>query len=205
VVAPPRRVRGRPGDELIAGLVLSIFVSLDGYAAGPDGEIEFFSEIVDEELDGHMARALEGYGGLVLGRSIYEMFAGYWPSANTEGESGNARIARRLNELRKYVVTTRPEGLVWEPATPVGGDLREEVARVKREAEGDLVLFGGARTAQALMELDLIDEYRLLVCPVALGAGQSLFGDTARQRNLDYVDATSFASSGVVQLRYRAP
>jgi dihydrofolate reductase len=189
----------------MAGLVLSMFVSLDGYTAGPSGELDWFNELDDQELDAHMATAVGGFSGLVLGRATYDMFSGYWPSVDTKAEGTEAKIARHLNELPKHVVTSRADGLDWGPATQLNGDLAGEVSTVKRETEGDLVLFGGARTAQSLMKLDLIDEYRLLVCPVVLGEGQSLFGTSKPERNLTFIDATSFERSGVTVLRYRQP
>ena len=184
-------------------LILSMFVSLDGRVAGPEGDLDWFAEVTDDELDRHMAERLGRAAALLLGRATYDMFTHYWPSVDTEAPTTEAVIARLLNELPKLVVTTRPDSLDWPPATALwGDDLPGQVARAKDELKGDLVMFGGASTARGLIDAGLIDEYLVVVNPVVLGAGQRLFGDPEPQPRLRLLDARSFATSGAVALRY---
>jgi len=184
-------------------LILSMFVTLDGYAAGPDGDIDWFAGVEDTELDAHMAGVMRDAGAFLLGRATYDMFTGYWPSVDTEDDSPEAEIARFLNPLPKLVVTTRPDSLGWGPARALGGDdLPAEVARARRELEGDLVMFGGVRTARPLIDADAFDEYQVVVNPVVLGAGQRLLGEAQEQRRLRLITARSFPTSGAVALRY---
>lgn len=184
-------------------LILSMFVTVDGYVAGPKGEIDWFSEQEEPELDAHMAEFLDGIGGLLFGRETYQLLGSYWPTAGTEGSETDRAIAKRLNTLPKYVVSSTSASLDWTPAERVGDDVAAEVARLKKRSDKDLVLFGGASTAGFLMEHDLIDEYQLVVYPVVLGSGQALFPTPIATRNLALVDATTFRRSGAVILRYR--
>lgn len=184
-------------------LILSMFVTLDGYVAGPDGDLSWFAEVEDEELDGQMAGMLGDADALLLGRSTYDMFTTYWPSVDTDAPGPEATIARYLNELPKLVATTRPASLDWGPAEALGGDeLAAQVAQAKGNLERSLVLFGGASTARPLIDADVVDEYLIVVNPLLLGAGQRLFGDGGVQRRLALVDVRSFAASGAVRLRY---
>lgn len=187
-------------------LILSMFVTLDGFAAGPAGELEWFTEVADEELDHRMADLLRNVDGVLLGRATYDLLGGYWPNAEHDASTpaGEAEVAPLLNAVRKIVITTTPGTLGWGPVTRIGEDVADNVSKLKQESGKDLVCFGGARTAQTLMDLDLIDEYRIVVHPILLGAGQRLFDSPTRQRKLTLLDATPFEASGATMLRYRA-
>ncbi|WP_046468875.1 dihydrofolate reductase family protein [Allosalinactinospora lopnorensis] len=185
-------------------LIASMFVTLDGYTAGPNGEMEWFTDAADPEVDGHMTGVLRGVDAILLGRVTYELLGSYWPTAEGQATGPDAENARLLNTIPKVVVSTTPVPLDWMPATRIGGDVADGVAELKRRTGRDVVVFGGARTVQSLMELDLVDQYHLAVHPVLLGAGQSLFGASDRQRDLRLVDVTAFEKSGAVILHYQA-
>lgn len=185
-------------------LFLSIMTTLDGFAAGPNGELDWI-KVNDEEHEDHMAHVLRNIDAMVFGRVAYQLLAGYWPTAGTEASStdGEVELARLMNTVPKIVVSRTPVKLDWTPARQINENLKEEIARMKQERGKDLALFAGASIASTFMDLDLIDEYRLMVYPVVLGEGQRLFKQPKDQRNLRFTSAKTFQKSGVVILRYQ--
>src|ERR671926_661562 len=132
---------------------------------------------------------------LLLGRVTYEGFAAAWPSR--EGE-----FADKFNRMPKYVVSSTLGEPEWENSTVLRGDLAEEVEQVKARHDGDVVVHGSAQLVQGLLERDLVDELRLMVFPVVLGAGRPLFGETSDKKRLELAE-TKTVGDGVVILVYR--
>ena len=130
---------------------------------------------------------------LLLGRITYEAMHAFWPTA--EGE-----YADRLNELPKYVVSTTLTDAPWN-ATVLGDDWPREVARLREEFDGDIVVYGSRRLSQALIGMGLADELRLQVYPLLLGTGDRLFGETQDKLALRLVESRSFGG-GVVNMIY---
>ncbi len=131
---------------------------------------------------------------LLLGRVTYEGFAAAWPSR--EGE-----FADKFNTMPKYVVSSTLEEPEWNNSTVLKGDVAQEVAKLKQEHDGDIVVHGSAQLVQALVEHDLVDELRLMVFPVVLGSGKRLFGETSDKKPLRLVDSKT-VGDGVVILIY---
>ncbi|WP_165436532.1 dihydrofolate reductase family protein [Amycolatopsis suaedae] len=179
-------------------LFLSIQVTLDGYACGPGGELDW-SDTGDVELERYFSEMLTTIDGMFFGRRAYQELAGFWPRAGSEpGEL--AVQAGPMNKLPKYVVSGDPGlALDWTPAVRVGDDLAAEVAGLKRQPGRDLAVFAGPSTTARFVELGLVDEIRLIVFPVVLGDGRPPLPPGVR---LSLVDSTTFAKSGVVILRY---
>jgi dihydrofolate reductase len=130
---------------------------------------------------------------LLLGRVTYEILQAYWPKA--EG-----KLADRLNELPKYVVSSTLTDLAWN-ATVLGDDWPEEVARLRKELDGDIVVYGSRRLSQALIGMGLVDELRLMVYPLVLGSGARLFGETQDKIALRLVESRRLGG-GVVNMIY---
>jgi dihydrofolate reductase len=130
---------------------------------------------------------------ILLGRVTYEIFQAYWPTA--EGE-----LADRLNELPKYVVSSTLTDPAWN-ATVLGDDWREEVARLRKELDGEILVYGSRRLSRALIEMGLVDELRLLVYPLVLGAGGRLFDETQDEIPLRLVESRPLGG-GVVSMIY---
>ncbi|ONM49704.1 dihydrofolate reductase family protein [Nocardia donostiensis] len=184
-------------------LIVQMMVTVDGYAAGADGGLDWI-EVDDPELDDYLAGLLGSVGGQIFGRTSYDLLAQYWPDAeHRPATPGDARLAPLVNGLPKIVVTTRREPeLPWQPATSIGTDFAEQVARLKAAEGKPLVVFAGITTARAFLQLNAVDELRLLVFPLLLGAGQRLFEDGPRIP-LHLIEARPFPTSGVVLQRYR--
>src|SRR4026208_568950 len=162
-------------------IVVTEFVSLDGVMEDPGGSESFehggwsFEISRGDEGDKFKLDEVFSSDALLLGRLTFEGFADAWPSR--EGE-----FADKFNTMPKYVVSSTLEEPGWSNSTVLKGDLAEEVAKLKDAHEGDVVVHGSAQLAQALLEQDLVDEVRLMVFPVVLGAGKRLFGDTSAKK-----------------------
>jgi dihydrofolate reductase len=164
-------------------IVVTEFISLDGVVEDPGGSEDFrhggwsFEFSRGEKGDKFKLDETMASQALLLGRVTYEGFADAWPSR--EGE-----FADKFNEMPKYVVSTTLEDPEWNNSTVIRGDLPREVARVKDEIDGDIVVHGSVTLARELIENDLVDELRLMVFPVVLGSGKRLFGDTSDKKPL---------------------
>ena len=190
-------------------VILSMMVSLDGMTAREDGNLDWFRTDGDFEVE--MLGLLRNVDGMLFGRVSYEELGEYWPTAGTpeaqEAPGGftsrerQVAFAELMNSVPKIVYSRTLTHASWGPARVVGEVVAEEVASMKQEPGKDLVLFAGANLASAFIDLDLIDEYRLMVHPVVLGQGISLFKEVAQERELQLMRTRAF-SSGVVLLQY---
>src|SRR5438874_92169 len=162
-------------------VVVSQFVSVDGVVEDPGGAEGFerggwaFQFERGAEGDKFKLDELMAADALLLGRTTYEGFAAAWPSIEDE-----AGFADKMNSMPKYVVSTTLESPEWNNSTVIGGDVAAEVGRLKERHDGDLLVAGSAQLVQALVQYGLVDELRLMVFPVVLGAGKRLFGDGAQ-------------------------
>jgi dihydrofolate reductase len=169
-------------------IVISDNVSLDGVIEDPAGDEGFsrggwvgriaaLPELAKVTLD----EAL-GTEALLLGRRSYEWFAARWPSRSGE-------LADRLNSLPKYVVSSTLEDPDWNNSTVLKGDVVNEVSKLKRELDGEINVPASIQLARTLIERDLVDQLRLKIFPVVLGAGARLFGETSDTKPMHLVDS----------------
>jgi class 3 adenylate cyclase/dihydrofolate reductase len=184
-------------------LIASEFVTLDGVMQAPghdehpDGKNAWALRHAGEDQQRYKAEELFGAGAILLGRATYEIFAAFWPTApKDEG------FADRMNTIPKYVVSKSLRTAGWQNTTIIRGDPATELAELKRQPGGDILLFGSADLLNSLIKQDVIDEYRLMVFPVVLGSGKRLFRDATDITHLQLVDARTF-TSGVTVLTYR--
>lgn len=178
----------------MANLIMWNLVTLDGYVEAPGRDISWLNDFWGEDLERFSIEQGEAAGGLVFGRVTYELMAGHWPGA--EGT-----IADFMNRLPKYVFSRTLSQAAWNNTHLFSADVPGTVARLKREASKDLYLFGSARLAQALLLHGLIDEFRIGVCPLLLGAGTPLFPAGGPAASLRLLRSDALAN-GVVINRY---
>jgi dihydrofolate reductase len=180
-------------------IVISTNVSLDGVVQDPDGKEGFgrggwFAESLGGDYDPwgkvFLDEALASEA-LLLGRRSDEWFAERWQARDGEW-------ADRLNSMPKYVVSSTLEEARWSNATVVKVD---EVAGLKRELDGDIVVYASYQLARALIDADLVDEIRLFVFPIVVGAGERLFGETSGKKPLRLVDMTT-VGEGLARVTY---
>lgn len=160
-------------------LVVSQFISLDGVAEDPGGAEGFerggwaFQFERGQEGDRFKLDEVMEAGALLLGRVTYEGFAAAWP-----GRTDEIGFADKFNSMPKYVVSSTLSDPSWNNSTVLGSDLVAEVSRVKQEVPGDILVNGSLQLARALFAAGLVDELRLMVYPVVLGAGKRMWADT---------------------------
>jgi dihydrofolate reductase len=140
---------------------------------------------------------LAAYGtdyDLLLGRSTYDMWSGFWPKAS-------GPMADGINAAKKYVVTHRPDSLAWGPSEAVA-DLDQEIRRIKSQDGPDIILWGSSTLTSALLEHGLADEVLLLVYPILLGTGKRFFAQGTAARSFELV-STKTTPSGIVLTTYK--
>jgi dihydrofolate reductase len=183
----------------MARIVVTEFVSLDGVMEDPGGAEDFEHggwtfEIERGDGDGFKMEETRASDALLLGRVTYEGFASAWPSRDGE-------FADKFNGMPKYVVSSTLEDPEWNNTTVLGGDVVDEVSRLRRETQGEIVVHGSASLVQTLLDSDLVDELRLMVFPVVLGSGRRLFGTSDGKRRMRLTDSKT-VGDGVAILIY---
>jgi dihydrofolate reductase len=178
-------------------LVLQMGISLDGYVSGGPDEDTGAGGPQHPAVVERMLGWLAEVGVHAMGRVTYEEMAGYWPTSTDA-------YAAPMNERPKVVFSRTLARADWPTTTIASGDLADEVARLKAEPGGDIVAYGGYTLAQALTRQDLVDEYRLVTRPVALGSGEPMFKDLPTARRLDLVEATPYPDGTIITV-YRRP
>jgi dihydrofolate reductase len=188
----------RPGTDLVRRLIYSMTVSLDGFIAGPDGEIGWSAP--SEELFRFHTQRVRETDVQLCGRRLYETML-YWETVHEGALSeDHAEFARLWRALPKVVFSATLESVVGN-ARVVRGGVAEEITRLKEQAGSDIAV-GGARLAGACMKLGLVDEWRLFVSPVLLGGGTPFFPPGDEATNLELIETLTFGAN-VVYLRYR--
>jgi dihydrofolate reductase len=182
-------------------IVVSENVTLDGVVQDPAGDEGFrrggwVGLIKDSPQVSKLAldEAL-GAGAWLLGRRSYEWFAARWPSRSGE-------LADRLNSLPKYVVSSTLHDPAWNNSTVLSGDVVSEVSKLKHELDGEIVVPASFGLVRTLVEHDLVDELRLKIFPVVLGAGERLFGQTSDNKPMRLLD-TQTLEGGIALLTYQ--
>jgi dihydrofolate reductase len=170
-------------------LILKMDISLDGFVGALDGDVQWaVDDFGDPALQERMLAGLWDAGTHLMGRGAYDDMAPHWPSSTSV-------FAAPMNEIPKVVFSRTLTAPEWADTRVVSGDPAEEIEKLKAEDGKPLLLHGGASFARSLAALGVIDEYRLLVHPIALGEGLPLFGARAR---LKLTDAERYATGVVV-------
>jgi dihydrofolate reductase len=183
-------------------IVISTNVSLDGVVQDPDGKEGFrlggwFGQFGGKDLEEWAKVSLDEAlraEALLLGRRSDEWFAERWAARSGEW-------ADRLNALPKYVVSPTLVDPRWNNSTVLNGDVVDEVSKLKQELGGEIVVYASYQLGQALIEHDLVDELRLVVFPVVLGAGERLFGETSDKKPMRLLDSKTIGN-GLAFLTY---
>jgi dihydrofolate reductase len=183
-------------------LVISENVSLDGVVQDPNGDEGFtrggwFLAIGDRDREAWAKVELDevqAADAVLLGRRGYEWFAARWPSRS-------GAFADRLNTMPKYVVSSTLTDPAWNNSTVLKGDPVEAVSKLKHEHTGDIVVYASFQLLHSLMEHDLVDEVRLMIYPIVIGAGVRLFGETSDKYPMRLLGSET-VGDGLVHLTY---
>jgi dihydrofolate reductase len=175
-------------------LVATEYLSLDGRFQEPG---QWSGPFFNEEAAEFKWAELKASDALLLGRKTYEGFAAAWPGMRRDtGEFGE-----RMNDIRKYVVSSTLKEATWSGSTLIGANVIDEVRRLVKAPGHDLLLSGSAQLFNALMREDLIDRYRFMIHPILLGGGARLFAEGSSETVLSLVDTRTF-KSGIVVVEY---
>jgi dihydrofolate reductase len=175
-------------------VIVSNLVSLDGFFEGTNKELDWF--VVDHEFFEYAKDMLRSADTLLFGRVTYQHMANYWPSAPAD------EIADKMNNLPKIVFSKTLQKVEWKNSRLVQDNIGEEISKLKQQPGKDMVLLGSAKLASELLQLGLIDEYRVILQPVLLGSGNPLFKEIKERIKLKLAGTKSFGS-GVVVLYYQ--
>ena len=179
-------------------LISFMVVTLDGYTEGPNGEFDWPN--VDDEFMEFSISQLNDIDTLLFGRVTYEGMASYWPTpAAIEADPA---VAARMNSIPKIVFSNTLDNADWENTTLIKGNVADTLSELKRQPGRDLAVFGSSNFTVSLLEQGLVDELRVMVHPILLGAGKSLFAGLKDRVAVKLQTTTTF-SSGNVLLTYR--
>jgi dihydrofolate reductase len=177
-------------------------ITLDGYFTGPNGDLRWaHGGAPDPEFDAWVAGNASGGGQLLFGRITYEMMAAHWPSAAARRDT--PEVAAGMNALPKVVFSRTLEKASWSNTAVVKEDIAAAVRRMKAESGPDMTILGSGSIVKQLAEAGLIDSYQLVVHPIVLGAGRTMFDGLARPVTLTCTDSRSLPGGKVV-LSYEA-
>ena len=189
-------------------IIATMWVTLDGFVAGPDDGMDWVC--LDEQMMAYELALVEEAGILMLGRVTFGDFSGHWPQLANETAPQTGEIssidemqrayARRLDAMRKIVVSRSGNVAEWRNSEMLSAINENDIGRLKRESGGDIVIYGSVSIIDALSNLNLVDEYHLLLHPVTVGNGRPLFSGPLK---LELQSAEPF-QSGIVLAKYRA-
>lgn len=177
-------------------------VSLDGFMAGPQGDIDWFTDIADQEFNAYAVEHIHHgtVDTLLFGRVTYQLMESYWPTATPEVE--DPKIIEAMNNLTKVVFSKTLKGVEWANSLLVKGDAASEVAKLRQQPGGDMMILGSGGLISSLAPAKLIDDYRLFVVPIVLGHGKPMFSNIGDRLHLKLMETKRFGN-GLVALWYR--
>jgi dihydrofolate reductase len=181
-------------------VIFLIHLSLDGYVAGPNGEMDWI--VYNDEIEKYAHDLHDTTDAAIYGRVTYQMMEGYWPTVlnKPDAEAGELAHATWVDAATKVVFSRTLDSVQWNNTLLIRDNIAEEMAKLKQQPGKDMWLLGSPTIAQTFMRLGLIDEYRINVNPVVLGSGMPLIKGVDNLK-LNLIDSQTF-KGGVVALRY---
>jgi dihydrofolate reductase len=182
-------------------LKLQVQMSVDGYIAGPNGEMDWLVWNWDDKLKEYVNGLTESVDTILLGRKMTEGFISYWSDVMTKPDDPWYAFAKRMIEIPKVVFTKTLNKSQWVNTDIATGDLTDEVNKLKRREGKDIIVYGGASFDSSLIKAGLIDEFHLFVNPAAIGNGMTIFKELNEMLKFTLAKSITF-DCGVVLLRY---
>jgi dihydrofolate reductase len=179
-------------------IIVSNYMSLDGFLAGPDGEIDWF--VWDDEMAQYSKDLIGSIGTILFGRVTYELMAAYWPTASSPAD--DPAIISAMNDLPKIVYSRTLDKADWKNTTVAKEARKEDILDMKRQPGKDIVIYGSSSLVSQFTQWGVIDDYRIFVNPVVLGKGKPEFPGFKDMVKLGLLETRAF-KSGVVLLRYQ--
>ena len=182
-------------------LKLQVQMSIDGCIAGPNNEMDWMVWNWDEKLKEYVNKIHEPVDTILLGRKMTDEFISYWTDVMDKPDDPMYAFAKKMIEIPKVVFTKTLNKSEWTNTDIATGDLKDEITKLKRQAGGDIIVYGGASFDSSLIKENLIDEFYLFINPVVIGNGKTIFKDLKEIHKFILIESTTF-SSGIVLLHY---
>src|ERR671931_1131844 len=183
-------------------LKLQVQMSIDGYIAGPNGEMDWMVWDWDDKLKNYVFELTEPVDTIILGRKMTDGFVSYWSDIMmTKPDDPFYEFSKKMIETPKVVFTKTLKKSQWVNTAIATGDLTDEIIKLKSEKGGDIIVYGGASFDSSLIKAGLIDEFHLFINPVAIGNGMTIFKDFNEIQKFTLVKSVAF-DCGIVELHY---
>ena len=182
-------------------LKLQVQMSVDGFIAGLNGEMDFMVWNWDGELKKYVKDITEPVDSIILGRKLAEGFIPHWATVAANPDNPEFSAGKKFTDTPKVVFTKTLDTSQWENTVVAKGDLVDEITQLKNQDGNDIIAYGGAAFVSALIKHGLIDEFHLFINPTAIGNGMAIFKELDSKQNLTLVKATAF-ECGIVVLNY---
>ena len=176
-------------------------MTIDGYVAGPNGEMDFMTWNWDDDLKQYVAGLFEPVDCIVLGRKLAEGFIPYWANVAANPDEPDYETGKEFSNTHKIVFSKTLDKPEWKNTELAKGELVDEITKLKNEKGNDIIVYGGATFVSTLIKQGLIDEYHLFINPIAIGDGMTIFKDLVSKQRLKLVASTPF-ECGIVVLNY---
>jgi dihydrofolate reductase len=183
-------------------LKLQVQMSVDGYIAGPNGEMDWLVWNWDDKLKGYVNELTESVDTILLGRKMTEGFISYWSDVMTKPDDPGYAFAKKMIETPKVVFSKTLNISKWVNTEIATGDLTDEINKIKRQEGKDIIVYGGASFYSSLIKAAVIDEFHLFINPAAIGNGMTIFKDLNGMQKFTLVKSIAF-DCGIVLLQYR--
>jgi dihydrofolate reductase len=181
-------------------LKLQIHMSLDGYVARSNGELDWITWDMDDKLKEFFNSLIDSSDTILLGRKMTDGFVNYWE--NAVHSNPDTPFAKKMVDIPKVVFTKTLDKSTWNNTTLAKGNLAEEIANLKKQNGKDIIVYGGAGFVSSLIKEGLIDEYHLFVNPAAIGNGMTIFKSLDRTQKFSVIQSR-FYSCGITVLSYK--
>lgn len=183
-------------------LKLQTQISVDGFIARPNGEMDWMVWEWDDKLKEYVTELTDSIDCIVLGRKLAEGFIPYWEKVASDPSDPQHHFGKIMNDTPRVVFSKTLKNSEWNNVKLANGELSEEIQKLKNQNGKDIIAYGGAGFVSALIQEGLIDEFHLFVNPVAIGNGMAIFRELTQQQNLTLVKSQSF-DCGITVLNYK--
>jgi dihydrofolate reductase len=173
-------------------LKLQMQITVDGFVAGPNGELDWMTFGEDDEMWTQITELTDSSDTILMGRKMTDGFVNYWTSVLDNPESPEYSFARKMVNIPKIVFSKTVKESKWANTTVASGELVEEIAKLKQQEGKDIIVYGGATFVSNLVKENLIDEYYFFVNPVAIGKGLTIFGKLVEKFPLKLINVKHF-------------